>query len=132
MPPYAYRTKVPVDNSIAEIKKTIRRYGAEGIMVGEGPAKHSVMFRYQERHIKFVIDVEGADDRELRRLWRCLVLVIKSKLESVSTGIVTFEEEFLAHIVLPDGKTIGQAIAPQIESTYQTGKMPTLLEDLRG
>ena len=33
----------------------------------------------------------------------------------------------MAHIVLPDGKTVGQLMRPQIITAYDTGKMPPLL-----
>ncbi len=52
---------------------------------------------------------------------------MKSKLEAVDSGIVTFEEEFLAHIVLPDGTRTGAWAVPQIERAYETGEMPALL-----
>ncbi len=58
---------------------------------------------------------------------RWLALVIKAKLEAVESGITMFEEEFLAHIVLPDGKTAGEHVIPAIESSYQTGKVKALL-----
>jgi hypothetical protein len=37
--------------------------------------------------------------------------------------------EFIAeaHIVLPDGKTIGHHMVPQLEQVYQTKKMPAML-----
>jgi hypothetical protein len=35
--------------------------------------------------------------------WRALALAIKA----VESGIATFEEEFLAHIALPNGSTVG-------------------------
>ena len=54
-------------------------------------------------------------------------MVIKAKLEAVESGISIFEEEFLAHLVLPDGKTVGQFMLPQVEAAYETGKMPKLL-----
>lgn len=39
---------------------------------------------------------------EHRRRWRALLLGIKAKLEYVQSGIATFDEEFLAHIVIDD------------------------------
>jgi len=51
----------------------------------------------------------------------------KAKLEAVEAGISVFDEEFLAHIVLPDGRTVGQFMTPQIEEVYAHGRMPTLL-----
>lgn len=65
-------------------------------------------------------------DQEKRRKWRALSLAIKAKLESVRSGIATFEEEFLPHIVMPDGRRVIEWVAPQIEAAYQTGKMPLL------
>jgi hypothetical protein len=63
----------------------------------------------------------------VRQRWRALALVIKAKLEAVEAGITIFEEEFLAHIVLPDGRTAGEYMVPQIEESYRTKQMPPLL-----
>lgn len=62
-----------------------------------------------------------------RQRWRALALVIKAKLEAVEAGITEFEEEFLAHIVLPNGGTVGQFMLPQVATAYETGQMPPLL-----
>ena len=37
------------------------------------------------------------------------------------------ESEFLANIVLPDGGTVGQWLAPQVDEVYATGKMSPML-----
>jgi hypothetical protein len=54
-------------------------------------------------------------------------LVIKAKLEAVASGITTFEDEFLAHIVMPDGQTVATHIKPRIAQAYETGSMQALL-----
>jgi hypothetical protein len=54
-------------------------------------------------------------------------MAIKAKLEVVESGIVSFEDEFAVHMVLPDGSTVGQWLAPQIDEAYRTGRMPELL-----
>jgi len=54
-------------------------------------------------------------------------LVIKAKLEAVETGITTFQDEFLAHIMLPDGSTVSEFVGPQLEIAYENGEMPRLL-----
>ena len=51
----------------------------------------------------------------------------KAKLEAVESGISTVEREFFYDVVLPDGKTIGEWMAPQLETAYQTGTMPPML-----
>jgi len=63
-------------------------------------------------------------DAEVRRRWRALVLVVKGKLEAVESEIVTFEEEFLAHLVLPNGQTVGSEVRPMVAQAYETGIMP--------
>ncbi len=78
------------------------------------------------------VTVGASGDRyeaEVRRRWRALALVIKAKLEAVSTGITTFESEFMAHIVMPDGRTIGQHVTPAIEAAYTSGKVRALLPE---
>ena len=54
-------------------------------------------------------------------------MVIKAKLEAVESGIVTFEQEFLAHLVLPDGATVGDRVLPELENTLNGAEMPKLL-----
>ena len=63
-----------------------------------------------------------------RQRWRALNLVVKAKLEAVDSGITTFEEEFLAHILMPTGETVGDYTLPQLEQIRMGGKkMPKLL-----
>ena len=66
-------------------------------------------------------------EKDVRSRWRALALIIKAKLEAVESGVTMFEEEFLAHFVLPDGKTFGQHALPAIEQAYRDKKMPPLL-----
>jgi len=58
--------------------------------------------------------------------WRALFLAIKAKLVAVSEGISTVEEEFLAWMVLPNGRTAGEHFLPQIERAAESGDMPKL------
>lgn len=144
---YASSTSVPVERSRMEIEATLRRYGASAFMAGFDDKRAFLMFEAYSRRVKFVLPMpkldefktnkrgqrrttqaqNNAHDQEIRRRWRALALAIKAKLEVVASGIGTFEDEFLAHIVLPDGKTVGDWIAPQLQATYDTGKMPPLL-----
>jgi len=114
---------------------------------GEKPEMALIMFETRSRKVKFLLPLpllqpttsswnqkkglyysQNSWEQELRRRWRCLVLSIKSKLECVETGITTFEDEFMAHIVLPNGSTVGQVMNVQIENAYKTGGMPPLLD----
>ncbi len=53
-----------------------------------------------------------------RRRWRQLSSLIKAKLEAVDAGIVTFDEEFLAYMVMPGGETVFEASLPGIAAAY--------------
>lgn len=147
---YAQNTSVSVEASEAEIKRTLTRYGATGYMSGFQGSQNIVAFELNARRVKFVLVLPDRDaeefqhtpggrrrrDREAaykaweqacRASWRALALVIKAKLEAVETGITCFEDEFMAHIVLPNGRTVGEWMQPQIEAAYSHGKMPPLL-----
>jgi hypothetical protein len=110
-----------------------------------------VQFRANERIVRFVIELPNRNDKAYthdarytwnrrppaaaqrafeqaeRQRWRALLLVIKAKLEAVESRIATFEEEFLAHIVMPNDRTVGQIVTPLVQSAYETGRMPMRL-----
>jgi len=58
-----------------------------------------------------------------------LALVIKAKLEAIDSDISTFDDEFLAHIIMPNGRTVGEETRPLIAHAYATREMPALLPD---
>lgn len=70
---------------------------------------------------------QAAYEQDVRQRWRALCLCIKAKLEAVEAGITTFEDEFMAHIVLPNGQTMSQHATPMIAQAYETGNVPPLL-----
>lgn len=139
---YAQGTSVSIDRSIGEIRQVLTKYKATGLAYAEKSDAAGVTFEMGGRRVRFTIPlpVQGVTkdkrgwamsktqtENEARRSWRCLVLAIKSKLECVATGITTFEQEFMAHIVLPNGRTVGDVMIPQIDSAYKSGTMPSLL-----
>lgn len=134
---YAARTEVSVDKTKAEIEKLLARYGATSFASGWSPEGATIVFEAKARRIRFELPMPKQEtfrsvkkwEQEQRRRWRCLALMVKSKLEAVESGIVSFEEEFLAHIVVPGrGETFGQWVRPQLAEAYAGGKaMPPLL-----
>lgn len=135
---YAYKTKVPVDRSRAEIEKLLQRAGADQFVVGwSGEQEARVQCRIQAKFIRFVLTMPNREERgfrsedgyqkEVRRRWRALTLIVKAKLEAVASGITTFEDEFMAHVVMPDGKTFAEHARPAITEAYKTGKVVPLL-----
>ena len=148
---YATGTEVSADRSRAEIERPLERFGATGFSYGwmaeRGLAR--IEFLLSDRQMRFTLELPDRSDRkftydgrgrkrpeagirasydaEIRRLWRTMLLVIKAKLEAVSSGMLTVEEEFLAHIVLPDGSTVGDWAGDQLKAVYGGGTMPALL-----
>ena len=138
-----------VEKSKAEIEGVLRKYGATSFLSGYDEHKAFVLFQAHGRMVRFTVKIpqpsdavfardgrgstrnqaarERAATAEEMRLWRCLLIAIKAKLEVVECGIESFEEAFLAQIVLPDGTTTGQWIAPQLDEAYRTAAMPSLM-----
>ena len=125
-PRYAETTKVPVSRSRDELERILARYGADAFGYGWDNGRAVVSFRAQQRYIRFAMEIP-LNAQEERQRWRALVLVVKAKLEAVESGITTFEDEFLAHVVLPDNRTVSDWLGPQIEDAYTQGGMPKLL-----
>lgn len=146
---YASETSVPVERTRGEIETTLTKYGADqfGYMQDTARGLASIQFRAHERHIRFTLKLPAPSDEQFaatpskrharspearyaaweqacRQRWRALALCIKAKLEAVECGISEFEEEFLAHIVLPNGGSVSDLIRPQITKAYQSGRMP--------
>jgi len=150
---YAENTTVSIEKSQAEIQALIRRYGAKrfasafdedsGLSIIQFEVESlRILFRLQLPNItddRFQRDgrgytrtqaaIEKSHEQECRRLWRSLVMVIKAKLESVESGIESFEEAFLAQVIVPGsgGQTFGQIAVPQIAESYRTNTLPPML-----
>jgi hypothetical protein len=131
---FAAKTRVPVEQSKLEVERLLTKNGATSIVTGWTSDKARILFEAHERRIRFELDVlplgNKRDEQENRRRWRALLLVIKAKFEAIASGITEFDEEFLAHIVIPgsDGETVGSWVGPQLAGAYERGlKMPPLL-----
>lgn len=131
MAAFAATTKVQVDQTRNEIERVLARYGANKFAYFSEAGRAIILFEAHSRRIRFDLPVpEGESDKDAqarRQKWRALLLCIKAKLESVESKIESFEEAFLAHVVMPDGITVGQHTKPLIEQTYKTGNMQALL-----
>ncbi len=154
---YAKDTSVSVNDSKAEIERIVERYGADGFMSAWSGDKAVVAFTMSGRHVRFVLTMPSKDAEEFhiymrgsvryqrdpeparklweqacRQRWRALALVIKAKLEAIESDISTFDDEFLAHIVMPDGKTVGEITREKVALAYSSGTMQPLLPDYSG
>ncbi len=132
--PYA-GTEVAPEKTQAEIQKMLYAFGAIGVQWTDIPPNMELKFVFSdEKGRPFTIRVRPAmltvrKKSEGRRgsvqtqvdkaaSLRLLYWWLKSKLEAISYGLVTFEEEFLANIAgkLPSGVevTIGDLLIPKL------------------
>jgi hypothetical protein len=147
---YAEKTSVAVSRTKADIEELVQKHGANQFVSGYKDSIAVIGFSMAGRQIRFILPLPDKAEREFwytpgrgqrrtevaaheaweqacRSRWRALYLIVKAKLEAVDAGISTIEREFLYDIVLPDGRTAGEWLAPQIETVYQTGQMPEML-----
>jgi hypothetical protein len=155
---FAKGTEVSADRSRAELETLLQRYGADSTAVFTSRGEAAVAFEMRGRRILFRLkmpeqseerfthrtggfrgkEARSADsartawEQACRERWRALVLAVKAKLVSVEEGVETFEEAFMAHVVMPDGRTVGEHVRPRIESAYQSQKMVPLLPGSKG
>lgn len=150
---YAQGTTVGVDVTQQEISSTLRRYGADGVVVGWEGRRAILRFRFGRRVMRFDLVLPAPDDpafartpsgrarrsaaeakaayeAEVRRVWRVLLMVIKAKLEVVQLGLTTVEEEFLAYLELPDGTTAGARVIQEFDRAWDRGIAPRRLLEL--
>jgi hypothetical protein len=122
---FARRTTVTVEKSRAEIERVVKRYGAKGFVSGWQGNRVRIEFLARDRHIRMSMEEPDAEQPK-RSKWRSLLLLVKAKLEAVDAKITTFEEAFLADIVMPDGRTVYEATREPIKIAYDK-KEPTNL-----
>lgn len=123
---YAEDTKVPAAQSRAQIETMLRKVSANRIVTMDEALEAVVVFMLAGRLIRLRIEIPGeVGDQRRRAIWRAIGLVVKAKIEAVAQGITTVEQEWLAHVVLPNGRTVGDWVEPQLQVAYDEGRMPT-------
>lgn len=153
---YATDTTVSVDRSRAEIERTLERFGATEFVFGWDKAHNVAVlgFAIHGRRMRLRLELPDQDDPQFaykkinrsnyrerrapeqqkaaheqacRERWRALALLIKAKLAAIEAGITTMEDVFLSDMLLPDQRTAGEWLKPQMDHVYETGQMPPLL-----
>lgn len=151
---YAENTAVDAAKSQADIASLIVKHGATGYQYGYQDDRAAIMFRSHERLVRFVIPLPKRDDpkfqrtetgrwrtdegaitkaweAETKRRWRVLYLTIKAKLVAVEDNVASFEEEFLANIVVPGTNvTVYEQLQERLAEAYRTGDPIDLVPSL--
>lgn len=151
---YAAGTNVPTERSRAEIEKTLARYGATRFGTMTEPDGATIYFEHKGRQIQLRVPMPARDDKqftrnrqsswrtvtnaerdrrydqEYRRRWRVLLITVKAMLEAVDSKVLTFDQAFLAHIVIPGtAKTLGDALLPRLDAIHAGGLRALLAEN---
>lgn len=140
---YAEDTKIPFERSIADVMGVIAKAGADQIGQMQSKDEFAVQFTLADRMVRFRVPFQKLEDMPVkdgrgsrlsaaqreaklaqskRQRGRALFLVIKAKMESLESGIETFEQAFLAHVVMADGKTVYERIGGDLALEYETGR----------
>ena len=139
---FATDTKVPVERSRAELDTLLGKYGATARAFAVDDERHRALMSFRIADLDYRMEVPLPErdqpdvrprgwsgwpdsrrkewiDREyaqaLRTRWRVLLLLVKAKMEAVSLGLSTVEQEFLPHLVLADGRTVYAAVGERIQ-----------------
>lgn len=124
---YAERTKVSISRTIEEIQFVIAKYGCDQFLHAAMHDRLIVGFSKEGRQVRFQVPQDPGDKQVSMQRGRALLLVLKAKLEAVESGVAIFEDEFLANIVMPDGRLVSQHVKPKLELAYSRGECPPLL-----
>ncbi len=152
---YAATTGVPIERTRMQIERELVKFGAEEFLSGVSADKAFVGFKARNRYVRFMLPLPNRNDKEFRfratgrqrygsratrsdaetlkrweqacrSRWRALLLTLKAKLESIETGIETFEQAFLAHIQLPDSTLVGDRVIHAITTAYECNNYSSL------
>lgn len=149
---YAARTSVSMDRSQMEIQRILMRFGASQYVYGWDKDRRRALvgFTLDGKSVRISLPIPAPTDnsfartptgrkrsstaimereweQSVRQRWRALAAVIKAKLIAIEEGISTFEEEFLAHILLPNQRTVAEIVLPELDRAYKSGTAPEIL-----
>ena len=150
---YASGTDVTADRSRSEIERLLMRFGADEFAYVTARDKAMIGFVYQKVRCEISIELPDKDlpeftktpargtkrtadaafeawQKEVRRKWRALAIVVKAMLVGVEEGVFKFDEVFMPYIVMGDGVTIYRHCMPLIQHALETGAMPNSMRQL--
>lgn len=131
--PYAVDTRVPASRTRQEIETLIvvkRKAKKFASMLADDSA--TIAFELNDRRLVFKLPLpKKGNEQDVRSRWRGLLLCLKAKFESIDRGVETFDQAFLSHVVMPDGRTVAEHVSEGVALAY-AGKPVPLLPDYSG
>src|SRR2546423_10071061 len=118
---YGAGTRVEVHRSRYELERFLNKFGARDVVFVEADANAAIQFAMHGQYVQLALPLpdpeharfthtpsgrrrtvaaqERAYEQALREHWRSLVIAMRGKLQSVESGISTFEQEFSRFLV---------------------------------
>ena len=146
---YAAGTEISIPRRREEIERTLARYGCTAFGFAASGDKAQIVFELAGRRMRVDVPLPGRQDKAIthtatgkkrsdgdqarafdqaaRQRWAALSLYLKAVCEAIDNELVDAQTAFLPYVVLPDGQTLGEKIAPSIEAAYASGTMPALM-----
>lgn len=145
---YAEGTKVPLEQTQAEISNMLARLSCSQTMTMQNDKEFTVAFvlggvaykmsvpkpdetSKDYTHVKVNAraskaatpdQVQAKVRQEMARRMRALAALIKARLVAIDEGVTTMERAFIGDIVTgPNGQTVADMILPQIAKTLEAG-----------
>ena len=118
---YIRGASITASESQTEIQDMLAGYGATSLRCTREDRKATISFAADGRQFRIVLTLpRSADDplkppstghapktaqESARQRWRALSVLIRAKLDAVASGIVTFDQEFLAYRIPTQGQS---------------------------
>lgn len=136
MSKYAKNTTVEVSRTKVQVQDLLINYGIDEFFFGTSSRGDGIGFKYKGKVFKHNVPMPSPNDyrtdsgykQAVRQRWRIFYMSLKMKLEEIQSGGITFEDQFLAMMALPDGTTVGDFMRmPENIARLQKSEMPKLL-----
>jgi hypothetical protein len=147
---FAEKTATTVKQSMLELSKEIDRFRATDMVMGrqESPPREFVIFKVKGAAYRVDVPTPRREDfrytpsrrlprsakeqeqawkKERRRRWRAAVHIVKAHLVEADEGWASFEDAMAQYRLLPDNRTVKEAVADQFESLARYGEFPLML-----
>lgn len=136
MAKYANKTSVSVSKTKMQIEKLLVDWGINEFFFGRSPRGDGIGFKYESKTYKLNVPNPKKEyntskaqyEQMLRQRWRVLYMSLKMELEKIDDGCVSFEDQFLGMMCLPDGSTVADFMKlPENLALLAKTEMPKLL-----
>jgi len=136
MAKYAKNTTVPISRSRAKIQEALLGFGVDEFFFGTSSRGDGIGFKIKNRVYKMNVptpkradfSTEKQHEQAIRQRWRILYMSLKMKLEEIASGGISFEDQFLAQMCLPNGGTVSDFMKlPENINKLEETKMPKML-----